>query len=704
MNSAVSTDLSPIAMWSPALGELEARGDYRLALASVVALATVGGAVLRLWNLGALGMVVDEGFMALAVDGILKHGLPVLDHGYAYTRSLPFQYMQAACAWLLGNDALALRLPAAVFGIACIPVGYALGRLTLGRTVGAVLAVILAFSIWEIELSRYGRFYTLLQLIWMLAVIAFYRGFIDDRRWPKAAFFALAALGYWVHPLMIFIGTLFLMVLPRPGYTRRRKLAYLGLMATFALLRVLADMAFERLRQAILDAGIVPPSGAYASAHRVAHATVTEQAIAPIYLPGFEDVVSVAQSHPIWLALLAAMGAAAIGLIMAAAARGEDKRQCLVAAAAVACAVGDQLGVTLVLAILFATWWVRQWSDLRRSHVLVSIAAVAACGGGWFGINRAVQGLPPRMAISHLLEFPNYHGLFLKWMLLGWPAMTLGLAAGLVAIAARAGRGDRVNPAWFALMSLLLPLTLACVLKSRWLEARYFFHMYPQVALVFAVVPVLAAAWLARLVRLRGPVPVAAVAAVTLAATLWFSQDANPLKSARIPQRSYTDWRDPIKTYISWWVKSDYHQDHAGAAAFVRQRLQPDDVVVVIGPPHNAALYRHLIGRVDYVFGHVDYYPRMMEDAAGHPIDDMSDAIVLDTLAELRRVVEMPRDGRVWIVSDTILSNPDHWLLERYDGPDRTWLRDLTADPAYTARDRRQTVTRVGDDVIANRD
>ena len=60
----------------------------RIALA-VLLLAALA---LRLVNLGKLGLIADEGHQALAVQGILAHGVPQVPSGNIYLRGGPYLY------------------------------------------------------------------------------------------------------------------------------------------------------------------------------------------------------------------------------------------------------------------------------------------------------------------------------------------------------------------------------------------------------------------------------------------------------------------------------------------------------------------------------------------------------------------------------------------------------------------------------------
>src|SRR5690606_8848515 len=156
-------------------------------------------------------------------------GVPRLDTGAVYFRAPLFLYSEALSARLFGLSEFSLRLPAVLFGVLCTPAGYALSRQLLGGKAALLVAAMIAVSAWNIELSRYARFYTLFQGLYTIALFFFYRGFILDRPWDRVWFFTAAFLTLSVHELGVMLATCFLIILPLRGYTPGRRLLYLFL-------------------------------------------------------------------------------------------------------------------------------------------------------------------------------------------------------------------------------------------------------------------------------------------------------------------------------------------------------------------------------------------------------------------------------------------------------------------------------------------
>jgi hypothetical protein len=72
----------------------------------------------------------------------------------------PLHYLVVHASLLWRDDILGLRLPSAVFGIVAVAVSYGFGRELLGRSGGAVVAVVTASSPVAIHLGQFARGYT----------------------------------------------------------------------------------------------------------------------------------------------------------------------------------------------------------------------------------------------------------------------------------------------------------------------------------------------------------------------------------------------------------------------------------------------------------------------------------------------------------------------------------------------------------------
>ncbi|MDT8304326.1 MAG: glycosyltransferase family 39 protein [Anaerolineae bacterium] len=127
----------------------------RRALAWLVPVLLLAAA-LRLYGLFELsppGLSHDEVANWLIVRRIFN-GEHSIYFPYAYGHEALFHYVQAIFAGLIGDNALALRLPSAFAGLLGISVTYALNRRLFGRNVALLAAALLAVLFWSVFYSR----------------------------------------------------------------------------------------------------------------------------------------------------------------------------------------------------------------------------------------------------------------------------------------------------------------------------------------------------------------------------------------------------------------------------------------------------------------------------------------------------------------------------------------------------------------------
>ena len=113
-------------------------------------------AVLRLNNLTTLGLEHDEVANWLIDRTILDDNNYAVYYPAAYGHEGGFHILQAATVALVGDNALALRLPAALFGILLVAVSYALARRMFGKDAALFSAGLLAVLFWPVFYSRLG--------------------------------------------------------------------------------------------------------------------------------------------------------------------------------------------------------------------------------------------------------------------------------------------------------------------------------------------------------------------------------------------------------------------------------------------------------------------------------------------------------------------------------------------------------------------
>jgi 4-amino-4-deoxy-L-arabinose transferase-like glycosyltransferase len=115
-------------------------------------------AVLRIYginNFSPPGLEHDEVANWLIDRAILQGKLAVYFQE-AYGHEAGFHYVQAAFVALVGDHALALRLPAAFAGMLLVAVHYALTKRLFGVTTALISAALLAVLFWPVFYSRLG--------------------------------------------------------------------------------------------------------------------------------------------------------------------------------------------------------------------------------------------------------------------------------------------------------------------------------------------------------------------------------------------------------------------------------------------------------------------------------------------------------------------------------------------------------------------
>lgn len=204
----------------------------------------------------------DEAKLALAADGVLADGLPLLPSGRLYTRGLLTSYLIAGSFAVFGRSDFAARLPSALAGALLVPVVFLLGRALggsaarqpsgeaayAGLAAGAFVALAPPLVAW----SRIAWLPSVFLLLFTLAAFGCYRGFVEGRAgWQVAGavFFCLGLLAYEFSVLLLGAVGLYLgLQLARrrwDWYRGRPTLAALGLLLGGAALFVALALALR---------------------------------------------------------------------------------------------------------------------------------------------------------------------------------------------------------------------------------------------------------------------------------------------------------------------------------------------------------------------------------------------------------------------------------------------------------------------------
>lgn len=227
---------------------------------------TLIAAGLRLWRLDAIpaGLHFDEAAYGLQAQQILAGETPVFFSNYAGREAL-FQYTVAPFIAALGPTILAVRLPAALWSIALVPLVALLGSRLFGWRTGLLAALATACGPWLVYIGRTGFRANTLPVMSALAVYVLYRALVDQRRrdWiVSGALYGLSLYTYAVVRVLPLLGPLLLLylvighraTLRRSGRGLGLFLLALLIIATpyvYHMVRVPSDW-FERFQQVSL--------------------------------------------------------------------------------------------------------------------------------------------------------------------------------------------------------------------------------------------------------------------------------------------------------------------------------------------------------------------------------------------------------------------------------------------------------------------
>ena len=176
------------------------------------------------------------------------------------------------------------------------------------------------------------------------------------------------------------------------------------------------------------------------------------------------------------------------------------------------------------------------------------------------------------------------------------------------------------------------------------------------------------------------------------------SQDANPAKAYRIGDRDYTTAKDTIRSVLNWKFYAGFHQDQKNPSLYAKKHLGQGDQILAVGPPHKASVYRFYLGRLDYIVRDPHTYTVTIRTKDGRDIDPVTGAQIVWGHDPLKAVIEAPRDGDLWILSDTVMTTTENWFLNDPTDPhDRTkrYLASLTDKPEVIGRDQKTFAAKV---------
>jgi hypothetical protein len=547
---------------------------------------------------------------------------------------------------VIGLGELALRLPAALFGVAAVAMTLMLGGGLFDRRVGWAAAIFIALSAWEIELSRYGRFYTAFQVFYGLAFLCLYKSFTAGERRGRwlLGYAAAAFAGIAFHEFAIILVTGFLI----PLFDRKARAGTRIIALVAGAVHVVASLAYRRLVGGWLLTA-APPSGLEpVSAPAVDAGSLLVQ-LPAVQFPDLDLFTgAVSGFDPGFLLIVSIALIAGWMVVRSNGASGWTRTAVLLLA--LASGVAHQFVVACLLLLAWLAWFA---SDFRQiaSRGLWPVHFSLVSSLFYWTMTVLRQDLPDwKSAVLALFGFPNVLQYFVYWFALGWPLFLGAVSIAALVLFQRYLRyGDR--PALYVVSGLVLPIVAASAFSS-YEESRYVFHLYPLLAILLAWGLLQFAEML--LPRLHSTQARMAITSGVLAMGFLATRDVGALTLAPAT-RSYESRRDPMRSIISWKPYAGFHQDQAGAGAFVREQSVPGDLVAGIGAPHQLNVFRFYAGRMDVMIGRpqdTDYQRRR----DGVLVDRYTGTEIVFDMEELVRRLE-GRGG--WLLADNVILRED---------------------------------------------
>jgi hypothetical protein len=456
--------------------------QWFLILVAVVAVAL--GLYGRFKGLGKWPFGIDEFYISRSIDNVLRTGLPKFLCGGYYNRGVLYQYIVALLRLVGLSPEFAGRFVTAVSSVAVLPAAYILGRRVHGRGVGLLVVIILALSVWEIEMARFARMYAPFQAVFTWYLVFFLRYAVDGNRKALVWMVILSLIGVmtWEGGALLGLANMLPPLLKHDrGRLRRADWSYLGWMLLLAIVLYLLTRDLRGFASTPLSSG-----GDNTDPAQLRDAV--EQSFWPFH------------HHLGWLAFYSVP----LGLCVASAGWVWSLRDrpltALGCGAALLSAALHQFLLCSALLVLMLLTPLIAWRELSSRSARLFGLALLACAVYWlaFGLATDAWYTAPvftsstankLLAIARtLLGYPDVLEQVVRPWIRAMPALMVGLLIALTAMTIRTiklWRGEPTGVSALLLVMLIMTLAVGASSTER-IEARYTFFLYP-LAITLAV-------------------------------------------------------------------------------------------------------------------------------------------------------------------------------------------------------------------------
>jgi hypothetical protein len=193
--------------------------------------------LIRAPGLGKWCLNEDEYYYSQPVAFILEKGVPQYPGGGYYTRGFGLQYLTVIPALVFKKWEFAVRFVPLLFGALTVPMVFILSKRSLGAFPAILCSSMLLLSSWHIEFSRFARFYTTFQFLFLLFIYSLQEGYGAGRRGYRILTFVLGLLSISIDGYSIFLPLILLFMIVLLDKVDR-KTALSIIMQAFALIAI----------------------------------------------------------------------------------------------------------------------------------------------------------------------------------------------------------------------------------------------------------------------------------------------------------------------------------------------------------------------------------------------------------------------------------------------------------------------------------
>jgi len=567
----------------------------QLSLLALAGAAVIIGVIVRFKGLGTWPFTADEYYLAKSVENVLRFGLPAYECGGYYTRGVLPQYLAAGLQLVGFSAELAPRAVAATASLLVLPAVWLLARRIYGSTAGLLVLALVAISVWEVEIARFGRMYAPFQTVFLWYLVCFFRYTVDRRQHAVWGMVALSIVGVlvWEGGVLLAVANL---LPPFLNHSQGRltvgQFRYLGYMAL--LLVPIYWFATHDFRY-LSDVSTLPPNyDALVSAAR----PDVDTGVRPIWmaLPGY----------PLWLvAALLPLATAGIALQWII----QFRDRWLLAAGlliVLVAALLHQFLVVFALLALLLLFRLSHWRELFCGPALRFVIAILVAAIFWTAAGLATytwQGDQApgftNVAIALVYQFFGYPD-FLEMIarpwaravpILGISLLTLMAAAALRMIVQKDVKSTAEHSAERALLIMAIVMVLLTSAgDAPRTETRYIFFLYPALLIIAVGTLIHAVEFLSGHRNMSGALAIAAVLG-------WFvlTEDYQPNHLRNIDTAEINFRHDMSSGRRSHYIN---RSDGRRVADWLAAHANPLTDLIISGSGVNA---------LDYYYPHFDF-------------------------------------------------------------------------------------------------